>query len=620
MFERVVDHLLPHVARVVGQHGVVLIGIDHHVVAFAGPVERPGELGRMLEMDVVVGHAVDQQQPGAPVVEQPREADRRIVIVAGSVVLRQVVVDLGIDGVVVAPRRDGGHGDSHLEEPEPLQSTARGHEPAERPPVDADAPGVDPRLRSHVAGERQLVLDLQGSQPAVGLLLELLAAESGAAAVGRSNDVALVDQRILPIERPAVGDGLRTGTGILGEEHWVALRGVEIARTHHVGIERVAALGDEREELLDRTARSRQFALEFGADGQRTHGAPLAGTYLDAVGRSGRREGGDVIFHPLAGNDGVVALACSEAALVLAVERHAVEVAPQRRRLGGEEPHAFGSDADDLGDFPVAFGDLSQRTAADAVEIEVHEPGEALLADQEPVLVDEGDGAVVDALDILLRALLVDGALGAVRLAEDHFEGVLPAVDAVVPQAAVGREADAGKVLIGLGAGVDALGPARIEVDDEELHDGIGIAGLGILERKGLVVKLAVEAHHLHHGHVALVETQVGDAAAVGRKGVGPREVEDIGVHLEDEDVAGHLQLGLELAAVAVLDPHAAVELAVESVVEFRRHFEKHLLQQVEGGESVVEDLLFEARLADHGFENPRTERRGFHEFGIRHS
>ena len=130
------------------------------------------------------------------------------------------------------------------------------------------------------------------------------------------------------------------------------------------------------------------------------------------------------------------------------------------------------------------------------------------------------------------------------RLAEGHFEGVLPAVDAVVPQAPVGREADAGKVLIGLGAGVDALGPARIEVDDEELHDGIGIAGFGILERKGLVVKLAVETHHLHHGHVALVETQVGDAAAVGRKGVGPCDAELLLV----DPVGGAVDDGIPLA------------------------------------------------------------------------
>lgn len=106
-----IDHLLSYVCRCVGQHRMVLVGVHHHVVLFAGAVERPGHLDGVLEMDVIVGRAVDDQQPRAPVVEHPREIDRRIVVVACGVVLRQVVVDFGVNRVVVAPRSDGSHGD-----------------------------------------------------------------------------------------------------------------------------------------------------------------------------------------------------------------------------------------------------------------------------------------------------------------------------------------------------------------------------------------------------------------------------------------------------------------------------------------------------------------------------
>ena len=68
-----------------------------------------------LEVDIVVGRAVDDEQAGLGVVEHPGEVDRGVVVVARSVVLRQVVVDFGVDRVVVAPRCDGGHGNRHAE-------------------------------------------------------------------------------------------------------------------------------------------------------------------------------------------------------------------------------------------------------------------------------------------------------------------------------------------------------------------------------------------------------------------------------------------------------------------------------------------------------------------------
>ena len=150
----------------------------------------------------------------------------------------------------------------------------------------------------------------------------------------------------------------------------------------------------------------------------------------------------------------------------------------------------------------------------------------ALLPHEEAVVIDEGHRAVVHPLDILLGPLLVDDALGAVGLAEHHLEGVLASVEAVVPEAAVGREAQARDVLVGLAARVDAvLGPG-LKVGDPELQRRVLLPGLGVFERVGLVIELAVEAHHLHQGHLRLVEAQVGQPLAVGREGVGAREAE----------------------------------------------------------------------------------------------
>ena len=150
----------------------------------------------------------------------------------------------------------------------------------------------------------------------------------------------------------------------------------------------------------------------------------------------------------------------------------------------------------------------------------------ALLPHEKAVLVHEGHRAVVHALDILLRALLVDDALAAVRLAQHHFEGVLAAVEAVEPQPSVGRVADAGNVLVGLSSRVDAVFPARREVGDPELDGGVLLPGLGVFERVGLVVELAVEAHHLHQRHFRFVEAQEGQLPSVGRESVGARRAE----------------------------------------------------------------------------------------------
>ena len=223
----------------------------------------------------------------------------------------------------------------------------------------------------------------------------------------------------------------------------------------------------------------------------------------------------------------------------------------------------------------------------------------ALLPHEEAVLVDERHGLVIDPFDILPGAFLVDRALGPVGFADDHFEGVLTPVEAVIPGPSVGRPPDAGDVLVGFGTRVDALLRAGREVRHPELDHRIAFPGLRVFERVGPVVELAVEAHHLHQRHFALVEAQVGDAAAVGREGVGARDaellfVDPVGRAVDDlipRSVVGDAARGLrgdvvdvEVVAVGVGD---ALSVGRERGVARRFGLPQHGLHAVVADERI---------------------------------
>jgi hypothetical protein len=75
-------------------------------------------------------------------------------------------------------------------------------------------------------------------------------------------------------------------------------------------------------------------------------------------------------------------------------------------------------------------------------------------------------------------------------------------------------------------------------------------------------------------------------------------------VHLHKENIGSHLQLRLELTTITILDTHAAVELAIELIINLRGHLEECLLQVVEGRKGVVENLLLEGRLLDYSLKD----------------
>jgi len=76
---------------------VALSWVEHQVELLAGFLEFENELRRVLHMDVVVHHSVDQQQPAVEVLCGSQD---RGTFVACAVVLRRQHIAFGVDGIV----------------------------------------------------------------------------------------------------------------------------------------------------------------------------------------------------------------------------------------------------------------------------------------------------------------------------------------------------------------------------------------------------------------------------------------------------------------------------------------------------------------------------------------
>ena len=131
---------------------MVLIGIYHHIVLLARSIEAAAHLHRVLEVDIVICSAVDNEQTSA-VRELLGVAEWRVVVISARVILRQTVVDLCVDCVVLTPRGDGSNGNSHLKEPLSVQSAVESHKSAIRPTIDADTRLIDIWQGSEVASK-----------------------------------------------------------------------------------------------------------------------------------------------------------------------------------------------------------------------------------------------------------------------------------------------------------------------------------------------------------------------------------------------------------------------------------------------------------------------------------
>ena len=198
--------------------GVVAVGVNLHVELLAGLHEGFGVLGGIAEVDVVVGHAVDEQQ--TPL--QLRGAQQgRCLVVAAAVLLRRPHETLGIDAVVEPPVGGRGDSDAGTEGYGGLAHGHEGHVASVAPAPDGDTAAVNIGLTGEPAGGLGLVTGLKGADVLVGALLEVGATATRAATVNADADDALLGEQALPrhagieTRTPFVLDLLRARTAVL---------------------------------------------------------------------------------------------------------------------------------------------------------------------------------------------------------------------------------------------------------------------------------------------------------------------------------------------------------------------------------------------------------------------
>ncbi|CAH0055364.1 unnamed protein product [Clonostachys solani] len=214
---------------VVEVDAVVAVGEDVDVVVLdAGEVEGVEEPEGILEVDVVVGDAVHEEEADVPA-EGGGVGDAGGGV-AVPVVLGLAHVALGVDAVVEAPVDDGGDGHAVGEGlAGVLLEGLEGLEAAVGPAPDGEAVGVDVGLAGEVLGGGDVVSGLVDAElvadgDAVGA-----AEEAGAAGVDSDDDVAEARGDVgLEVDGEALVDLLGAGARVLVEEDGVLLLGVEV--------------------------------------------------------------------------------------------------------------------------------------------------------------------------------------------------------------------------------------------------------------------------------------------------------------------------------------------------------------------------------------------------------
>ena len=579
--------------RVAAVDGVVAVGIDLHVELLVGLYKGFAVLGCVAEVDVVVGHAVHEQQ--APCQTGCAQEGRR-GIVARAVLLRRLHEALGIDAVVESPvggRRDGDAGT------EGDGSLAQGHQrhvAAVAPAPDGDSAAIDVRLLRQPAGCLSLVASLQLTDMLVGAFLEVGAASARAASIDTDADDALLRQQTLPrhagieARAPFVLDLLRAGTAVLVHDDGVALpacrRGDGL---HHPTVQLDAVGGGECEELACGHA--------LGAEGS---------GYLAIIDKRGKR----LPAHGLEGDDGCLGERRCGVDEVLQVRRKrgavgagfggegghlAFLVGPIDRAAQGRRAVALVEDITRLFVVAVEGGDLiaaaregALKRAAKVVEVEVVVAG--ALALQHKARGEEVD-VLVGRLGKPRVALLTQGeaAYGAAGVGHVEVHAVLVAVkgdDGQLVLVAIGigllREADAGDVAVGIQRDVQlardaGLDVERVDGDGAVLHPrnrifiGIGAGVEGILLAGGIGALVEGDGKL---GHVALDALHISQHAAVGAEVVVPRLAELLLIHpvgmavddLAPHAVLRHLHLGVvehQLDEEEVVLAHEGNHLAV---------------------------------------------------------
>ncbi len=397
---------------------------DEQVVLLVGGGEGDEQTGSVPEVDVLIDHAVDEEEPA---LELRGVGEDRAVVVALGVGLGRAHVALGVTRVVAVPVGHWRAGDADLEDLRGAQHGHAGHVAAVAPAVDADPRAIHIGQGSHVAHAGHLVVDLdrahavgQGGfegQPAVG----------AAAVIEPEDHVALLRQVLgaqVHREHPVVSDALGVRPTVDGDDERVAAPGFEDRWAVDGAVKERAIGGGEGGELRSLQAERGGLGAFVGED-VRNAGASRV-PHGDARAVFEAAPGIDEAV-ALRGEDGSVpAPLAGEAHDFAAVERDAVEVAFKDRvsRANEVRDPEFFINAHQAGDHPLAAGELADAAAIGGVKVEMAEAG--FLAEPGDAAIGEELGIAVE-VDPRLAVLLDERGGGSGRIKQVEAKGSLVA-------------------------------------------------------------------------------------------------------------------------------------------------------------------------------------------------
>ena len=229
------------IAGVAATDAVVAVDVDILLEVLVGLHESLRVFGSILEVDVVVGKSVTDEQRTMEFLSSRYGVH---LVVASLVLFRCAHVTLGIDGVVVAPA--GGRCHCHAST-EHRSSLAHAHESvpsAVAPSPHAYAVFIDVGLTAEPQGCLHLVECFFLAETQVSTLLEVGSASACTAVIYTHHYIPflrhiLFEQRSLSGRTypPRVEHLLAAWTAILVHDDGIASRGVEAGRLHHPSVE-----------------------------------------------------------------------------------------------------------------------------------------------------------------------------------------------------------------------------------------------------------------------------------------------------------------------------------------------------------------------------------------------
>ena len=177
---------------------VRLAGIKHEVERARGLLHRAHEGGRMLQHDIVVSHAMHQEQRVGDPARLGNSVGRGI---GAALRIGIAQIALGIMGVIQLPFRNRRAGNARSEHARRFLQQLERHITAIGPAISGDFHGVHKGLRLQPRHARELILNLDRAHSVIDRVFERLAAIGRAAIVDGEDDPALLHQILL--ERPA---------------------------------------------------------------------------------------------------------------------------------------------------------------------------------------------------------------------------------------------------------------------------------------------------------------------------------------------------------------------------------------------------------------------------------